>query len=123
MSKGQALISLIFYILIILTVTSAAVILTGINSLSTSKNEQGLLSYYLAESGAENAVLRLLRDPGYTGETNLPIGDGFVNIIVTPGNPVSIVSVGQLGKNIRKVQVRLERITGTYTIRSWQEIP
>ncbi len=122
-TSGQALVSLLFYVMIILVVTSGAVMLIAINSLSATKLQEGVLAYGVAEGGAENAVLRVLRDPSYTGENDLPIGNGDADIVVTAGNPVSIVSTGKVGNFIRKIQVTMERTSGYYTITSWREIP
>lgn len=122
MKRGQALITLLFYILILVTVTTAAVLLMVINTLSATKVEQGLVAYYVAESGAENALLRALRDPTYTGESSLLIGSGSATIVVTPGSPTTIVSTGTVGNFVRKVQVVANYSGGSYTITSWQEI-
>lgn len=122
-TSGQALVSLLFYVMIILVVTSGAVMLIAINSLSATKLQEGVLAYGVAEGGAENAVLRVLRDPSYTGENDLSIGNGEADIVVTPGNPVSIISTGKVGNFIRKIQVTMERTSGYYTITNWQEIP
>lgn len=122
-ADGQALVSLLFYVMIILVVTSGAVMLIAINSLSATKLQEGVLAYGVAEGGAENAVLRVLRDPTYIGENDLPIGSGMADISVTLGNPVSIVSTGKVGNFMRKIQVIMERTSGFYTITTWQEIP
>jgi hypothetical protein len=121
-TSGQALITLLFYVIIILTITTAAVILIATNSLSATKLQEGELTYYIAEGGAENAILRVLRDPTYTGETNFAVGAGTADIVVTPGSTVTIVSTGKLGKFMRKVQVTFSRVSGTYNLTSWKEI-
>jgi 2',3'-cyclic-nucleotide 2'-phosphodiesterase (5'-nucleotidase family) len=123
LQSGQALITLIFYVIIILTVTSASVIIIAINSISATKLQQGNLAYYVAEGAAENALLRVLRDPAYVGETNLLIGSGSADITVNRSNPVTIVATGKLGNFIRKIQITLLYASGAYTINSWTEIP
>lgn len=120
---GQALITLLFYVMIILIITTGAVMLIATNALSTTKLQEGILAYSVAEAGAENAVLRVLRDPTYTGEANLLVGDGEADISVTTGNPVVIVSEGTIGKFKRKIQVNLTKASGYYTITSWREVP
>lgn len=119
---GQALVTLLFYVLTIITIITASIILLILNSGSSLKIQEGLRAYYIAESGAENALLRLLRDPNYTGENNLAVGDGVASSTVTPGNPAVIVSSGTVGNFIRKVQVTATYNTGFYTVTSWQEI-
>ena len=61
--KGQALIALLSFIIIAMTVISAAVIILITNILASGKVEQGTMAYSLAQSGGEDALLRLLRNP------------------------------------------------------------
>lgn len=119
--KGQALITLLFFVLISLTITSAAIIIIITNSTSVSKFQEGTLAYYAAESGVENALLRLLRDPNYTGET-LTIGTGTAVVTVTGSNPKTVVSVGQNGNFKRIVQAQATYSNGYYTFSSWKEL-
>ena len=119
--RGQALITLLFFVLISLTITSAAIIIIIINSTSVSRFQEGTLAYYLAESGVENALLRLLRDPNYTGET-LTIGSGTAVITVTGINPKTVVVVSQNGNFKRTVQAQMSYNNGYYTFSNWKEI-
>ena len=118
---GQALITLLFFVLISLTITSAAIIIIIINSISVSRFQEGTLAYYLAESGVENALLRLLRDPNYTGEI-LTIGSGTAVITVTGINPKTVVVVSQNGNFKRTVQAQMSYNNGYYTFSNWKEI-
>src|SRR3989338_5759201 len=119
--SGQALITLLFFVLISLTITTGAIIIIIANSLSVSKFQEGTLVYYAAESGVENALLRLLRDPNYTGET-LTIGSETAVITVSGNNPKTVVSVGQNGNFKRTVQVQMNYSNGYYTFSNWKEI-
>ena len=119
--KGQALVTLLFFVLVSLTITSGAIIIIIINSISVSKSAEGTLAYYVAESGVENALLRLLRDPSYTGET-LTVGTGTAIITVTGANPKTVVSVGQSGNFKRTVQAQMTYNNGYYTFSNWREI-
>lgn len=108
-AKGQALITLLFFTLISVTISSAAVVVLMTNSLSGTKFQQGLIAYEIAKSGAENAKLQLLRNPGYQGEV-LTIGDGTVSIQVSSNSGTfTVISTGQIGNFRRKAQV-----TATY---------
>jgi hypothetical protein len=120
-SKGQALVTLLFFVVIAVTVTSAAVILILNTNLGTSKFEQGTEAYYIAESGMENALLRMLRDPNYTGEV-LSIGGGTATIQVTGTDPKIATSEGKIGTFDRKVEVVAGYVTGIMTVNSWKEI-
>jgi hypothetical protein len=118
--KGQALITLLFFVLISLTITSAAIIIIITNSLSASKFMEGDLSYYAAESGIENALLRLLRDPNYAGEA-LTVGDATALITVSGNNPKTVVSIGRNGNFRRRVSAQMTYSNGYYTFSNWKE--
>jgi len=119
--RGQALITLLFFVLISLTITSAAIIIIIANSISVSRFQEGTLAYYIAESGLENALLRLLREPNYIGET-LTVGSGIAVITVTGANPKTVVSVGQNGNFKRTVQAQMTYNSGYYTFSNWKEL-
>ena len=117
--SGQTLITLLVFMVVSIVITSAAVAMTVSNSLRASKFEQGLITLHIAESGAENALLRLLRNPSYTGET-LTVGTGTAVITVT-GTPTKIVSEGINGRFRRKIEVGVDTST-VLTVTSWKEI-
>ena len=121
LQNGQALVTLLFFVLISLTITSAAIIIIIANSLSANSFQEGTKAYYTAESGVENALLRLLRDPNYTGET-LTIGTTTAKVTVTGTNPKTIVSVGQDGNFERTVQAQATYNNGFYTFSGWKEL-
>ncbi|MGI8419812.1 MAG: hypothetical protein ACR2LN_04160 [Candidatus Levyibacteriota bacterium] len=107
--RGQALITLLFFTIIGITATSAAVVMILVNSLSGTKQQQGEIAYEIAQSGADDGLIRLLRDPtNYSGET-LNVGSGSATIIKngsgTASDPYIIMSKGQLGVFTREIQV------------------
>ncbi len=116
--KGQSLITILFFVVISITIITAisSIIL---NSTSTGSSiEQGSIAYYSAESGAQNAILRLLRDPNYTGET-MSLNDGTVTIVVSGG---VITSTAHVANSIRKIEVQTGYNNNILTISSWKEI-
>lgn len=123
--RGQALITLLFFTVIGVTVTSAAVVMILVNSLSGTKQQQGLLAYNIAQSGMENGLIRLLRDPTYTGET-LPVGSGTATITVTgngtSSNPFIILSKGTTGVFLREIQVTATYQNNLLTVTSRREV-
>ena len=123
--RGQALITLLFFTVIGITVTSAAVAMIYVNSLSGTKQQQGEVAYEIAQSGAENGIIRLLRNPGYTGET-LPVGSGSATITVSgtgsSGNPYIILSKGTSGIFVREVQVTATYQNNLLTVTSRKEV-
>ena len=120
-NKGQTLLMLLVFMIIAITVTSAATTLILVNSANTQKMEGGEIAFNIAEGGIENGLLRLLRNPNYTGENDLVIGDGTVDISVTGSNPYTITSVGTSGNFSRTLQV-VVNYNGNMTITSWREI-
>ncbi|MFA5933459.1 MAG: hypothetical protein WCV81_04250 [Microgenomates group bacterium] len=119
--KGQTLITLLVFMVIAITVVTGAVAVTIINSEATSKVEIGENSYLLAQTGADNAVLRLLRNPNYTGET-FSVGSGTVTITVSGTTTKTIVSEGVMGNFRRKIQVVGTFSGHVFTVSSWNEI-
>ena len=122
--SGQALVTLLVFTATATIVTAGAVAITIINAQTTGKFAQGEETLHIAEAGAENAILRILREStSYNGETNLLIGDGKANISVTPGTGnKTIISEGVLGNSHRKIQVDVSYNNNVLTITSWREI-
>lgn len=121
LNAGQALVTLLIFMVLGITVTTAAVTLVINNSISTTKAQQAAIVYSIAESGAENAVLRLLRNPFYTGET-LEVGEGTAVITVTGTNPKIIRSVGTAGNFKRTIEIQATFTNNILTIQSWNEV-
>ena len=122
LQRGQALVSLLVFVVIAVTISSAAIVIIIINSQSASKYQDGLITYYIAESGLENAIIRLLRDPNYLGET-VSVGSGSATIVVSGSNPKIATSTGTLGNYKRKIQVQMNYNSGSYTYTNWKEVP
>ncbi len=120
-SKGQAVVTLLIFMVIGVTVTTAGTILIMTSSSSTSALQEGVIARQMAESGAENAMIRLLRDPSYTGET-MAIDSGTATITVSGTNPKTILSTGKNGNYIRKIQVTASDVNNILTVTSWGEI-
>lgn len=120
--SGQTLVMLLFFMVIAITITSAAVVMVITNSLSATKLQQGQIVYAVAESGAENALMRLLRNPSYTGET-LPVGSGNAVVTVTnSGSTYTILSQGTVGNFLKKIQVTAAYTNNILTVNSWGEV-
>lgn len=119
--KGQTLLMLLVFMIIAITVTGAATSLILINSRNTQKMEGGEVAFHIAEGGIENGLLRLLRNPNYTGENDLELGTGIVDITVTGSNPYTVTATGSSGNFTRTLQV-IVNYNGNMTITSWREI-
>ena len=117
--KGQALVSLLMFVVVAMTVISTTITTVISNTRAASVEEQSVDAYYVAESGAENALMRLLRDPNYSGET---LAVGVNNAIVTVvGN--KITSIGNVNNLTKKIQVDVSYNDNQMVITSWKEIP
>lgn len=106
--RGQALVTMIFFTVIATTVTTAAIMVIAVNSLSGSKFQEGAIAYQIAQSGADEALIRLLRNPTYGGG-NLSVGSGSATITVTgtgtAADPYQILSKGQLRNFVKQIQL------------------
>jgi hypothetical protein len=119
--RGQTLITLLFFMVVAMTLITTAIMLLIINTKGTSHLEGGMEAYAVAEGGAENAVLRVLRSDSYTGET-LTVGGGTATITVTGTDPKTITSTGQAGNYIRRVQVIVGYTNNVLLVTSWREV-
>lgn len=119
--RGQALVTLLYIIMIGTAITSAVVIIMLVNIMGGGTMQQGELAYYAAESGIENALLNLLRNPSYSGET-INLGSGSVTTEVTSQNPLTIVATGKYYNTARKIQVQTVYNNNVLSISSWKEI-
>lgn len=121
-SSGQALVTLLFFTIIGMTIVSAAAVFVYENSQSASIAEQGTYAYYIAESGIEEALLQMLRDPNYVGTPALQplsIGTGSVKIDVDSG---IITATGTYQNVVRKIQAKTVYNNSMLNISSWKEI-
>lgn len=128
LQQGQALVTLLFFVVIATTITSASVVVILNSSISTSKFEQGNVAYFVAESGVENALIRLLRNTKYCGEV-LPVDVGSATITVVDTNnscngvsPFTITVVGKQGNFLRTIQVHVQYDVNGLSILSWKEV-
>lgn len=120
--KGQALVTLLVFATIGIIITSAAVTITLINSQATGKFFQGEEVLHHAESGVENAILRIIRDSSYGGE-NINQNGSTVTISVIPsGSNRTIISEAEIGNFRRKIQVDGTLSSNKFTITKWSQI-
>ncbi len=118
--RGYTLALLLVFIVIGIAITSTATLLILLNSKNASNFELGIQTVQLADSGAENAILRLLRNPAYTGET-ITTTDGTITITVTGSSTKIITSTARIGNFLRTIKVDLSS-GNNLIIQSWKEI-
>jgi len=121
--KGQTLVMLLIFIVIAVMITTASVAMIVTNLQASDKLYQGTTALDVAESGAETAMIKLLRDPNYAGET-VAVGTGQATIIVASAGATTktIISKGTIGNFTRKIQVVADYTNSILTASSWKEI-
>lgn len=119
LQAGQALVTLLFFMIIGITVITATAVILYTNISAVGSQEQGIYAYNIAESGAEEGLLRLIRNPGFGGET-ISVGSGTATILVTDG---IITVTGKYNTAVRKIQVQTAYdLQNGLQVLSWKEI-
>lgn len=121
--KGQAMITVLFIAVIGIVITTGALYAHVNNIISSSLGELHILAHSAAESGVENALLRLIRDPTYTGETMTLSANRTAVVTVTGSTSKTITSNGAVGTVIQRVQAVVHYNGGILVIDSWGDIP
>lgn len=119
--SGQALVILLVFVGITAVVTAAGAMVMIAGAQSGSKFELGTEAYFAAETGAENGLLQILRDPAYLGET-LNLTNATAVVTVNGTNPKTLDSVGSVNGLTRKVRVIGNYVNGVLTVTSWKEV-
>jgi len=117
---GQTLVLLLVFFSVAIIVTTGAVAVMIANTQASSGQELGLMAYQIAESGAEEALLRLIRVQ--IPPSSLPVGVGVATISVTGSGTQVITSTGVISGYSRTVQVTVQNTAGLLTILTWNEI-
>lgn len=112
---------LLVFVAVSVVIASAAMAMSIATLQSVSVYTQGNEALSIAQSGAENALIRLLRDPTYTNET-LTVGAGTATITVTGTTPQTITVIGAVGTKKRKIQLTVTRTSGILSVTSWAEV-
>ncbi len=118
--KGQALVMLLFFVMVGVAITTAATFIIASNSLSASDVEIGESTLKMAESGIEKALLQILRG-NYTNFSITDLPNGTVDVTVANGNPITIDSTATNGSFVRKVRATVT-YNGIMNITSWKEV-
>jgi hypothetical protein len=123
--KGQALISILLVMAMAVLVFSSALVSTSLSKTAGISTESDKI-LYSAETGVEEALIKLLRDPNYTGETINNLGGVSVTVSVTPTlnpNEMLIRSGASSNDIIRTVEVLVEFTDNILTITNWKQVP
>jgi len=119
--KGIALIMLLVFSIIAIAVTTVGVSIMINITRSSGILQSRIAASQAAEGGLENGILRLLRDPGYTGET-LTLGDSTVTITVSGTGPYTITSKAQYFDFSQTVEATVAYNDNKLTVSGWNFI-
>lgn len=121
-NAGQTIIILLIFMMLAITLTVAATAVIIINTQGNVAYENGAQALQNAQTGAENALVKLERDSTYTGET-MTLPNGAATITVSGTVPYTIVSVGTSGSDTRTITATATITSGALTLTSWSETP
>lgn len=117
---GQTLVALLIFMMVVIALTAIAATITIVNIRSNNAFADGQQALSYAESGAEDALIRLVRNPAYTGET-ITFPDGTATISVSGTTTKTIVSAGTSGNHRRTVTVTANYTNNVLAPTSWSE--
>lgn len=118
---GQSMVLLMFIVVTLVAISTSSIMMSIVNSGSVTALENGIEARQYADSGAENALLRLIRDPFYTGEL-YSIDDGEIEIIVTGQDQKTILVEASVGQSSKVVEVLTDYTDNVLSVTSWREI-
>lgn len=121
-SKGQTLIALLIFMLVAITITLAAAAVSIINLQSTDSFAEGEQALQDAQSGIEDTIIQLERNPSYSGST-MTLPSGTATITVSGSGSLTIISVGTVGNYRRTITANVTNTANVFTINSWSETP
>ncbi len=119
--KGQALIPLLIVIVIILSLGVAAVELAISNVVVDRYFQEEMDGYFTVESALENALLRSLRNPGYSGE-DLQINEASCTIEINGETPKVVTARCESDRWVRRLQAEVSFVNGIMSTDNIREI-
>ena len=121
MKKGQAFITLIIFVAISVIIITAVIVIVGSNSMAMTTQAQSVSLREYAENGIENALIRLLRDTSYTGETIMV--DGVTDVVTVTGSATAktITSVATLNNFQKKIVANIAYTNNVISVVNWQD--
>jgi hypothetical protein len=120
LQSGQTLVLLLVFVMVTIAITTAATFIVATNSLSVTAVSQGIITKHMAETGAEKALLQLLRNPNYKGETfSLDTGTVMATVSGTTTLTVNVAAIN--GDYIKRVEVKAAYSNNVLTLISWKD--
>lgn len=118
--QGQTLVLLLVFVMMAMAISVAATFIIATNSTSVTNVSLGIATKQMAETGAEKALLSLLRDPSYKGETFI-IDTGTVYATVSGTTTLTIGSTAVNGNFTKGVEVMATYSNNVLTVTSWKD--
>ena len=115
---GQTLVSLLVFSVVALAVTTTAISVTINTSQATQAVENRVYIQHAAQSGIENALLMLLRDPTYGGET-ITIDDVTIVTTIVGSDPHTITATADNARFSHTEEAVVTYTNNILTISSW----
>lgn len=119
--RGQTLVTLLVFVVMATAIATTAVAVIINTTQSTFILEKQTVASQMAASGIENAMLRLLRNPDYTGET-LPVGTGIVTINVTGTTTKTITATAQNDEFVATYEATASYVDYRLTVTAWHAV-
>ena len=115
---GQTLVSLLVFSVVALAVTTTSISVTINTSQATQAVENRVYIQHAAQSGIENALLMLLRDPTYGGET-ITIDDVTIVTTIIGSDPYTITATADNTRFSHTEEAVVTYTNNILTISSW----
>ncbi len=119
--EGQTLVTLLVFSVMAISVAAASVAIMINTSRATHITESRVRVMGAAESGIENAILRLIRNPSYSGET-LILDDNTITITVTGTDTKTIQATAANGLFRHTIEATASYIDNRLTVTSWNTV-
>ena len=122
--KGQVLVSILIIIAVAVLATGTAVVASSLSKTTGVATTSDKL-LYAVESGADEALIKLLRNPTTYSSESISINGTLVQITISRPSATNIVILSSASQDnlIRKVEVSVEFVNNIHTITSWREVP
>lgn len=118
---GQTLVLLLVFVMIAIAITTAATFIIATNSKSATNVTLGLATRQMAEAGVENALLSLVRDPNFKGET-FSLDTGEITSSVSGTTTLTVISTATNGDYVKRVEVKATYSNNVLTPVSWKDL-
>lgn len=118
--SGYILVALIIVMVMGLIISTALVSLMINSAMNVQSYNKNSVAYNTAESGIENAILNLLRDHDYDGET-LTIDNALVVVTVAGEDTKTIDSVSTYLGDRQAIQAVVHFESGLWEVVSYQQ--